>query len=240
MKQPLCLRTLITTVFSVLCCVPLATAQETSCPDLVDPQPTRLIENEQTTELIGKMVTDWKTEDSPRIIRFGGNVTKSGLLQDVCCITTNFGFSSGAESRLRSRLDRLRFQPAINNSQPQRVFVTFTLFASKTASGLRTFLLLNHLRSLDEFGATYSAPQRIWDNRAMWSGRRAGGTVYIEVQADIDEHGRASNAKVMDENSRTTGIDGAIAGRLENACFIPGFHDGEPKEMVYSETFTNQ
>jgi len=72
------------------------------------------------------------------------------------------------------------------------------------------------------------------------SGRRVGGPVYVQVETSVDATGKAFGARVVEEGSKTSGIDGSIASRVESFCFLPGSYNGKATEMSYSESFATQ
>jgi len=212
---------------------------EADCPDLSGAQPARLLQTEQQQKMTAELLSDWKSDEPLRIVKLGGYILETGKLQDLCCISSTFGISPGAQRLLNRRLERLKFEPANSGGKNFKVFVGLTVLGKKTDSGIQTALLLNHLYSIDEFGIDYSAPQRLWV-QSMWSGQRMqSGSVYVEIEAMVDETGQATNGTVRDQEKRGSGIDGALASRIESACFIPGFFENKPTKMRYVEAMSN-
>jgi len=206
------------------------------CPDLSGAHAAQLLDNELQNELIADLVASWRSDEPVRLMKFGASVTKSGRLENVCCISSTHRMSNGARQRLGRKLVRLRFSPASNNGDMLRVHAVFTLLARKTPDGVQNVILQSHLLSIDEFGMNYIAPQRIWA-RSMTAGRRLSGPLYLEVQAMIDKMGHASDATVSDKGSNSAVLDGSVLARIESACYVPGFLNGEVTEMLYSEAF---
>ena len=209
------------------------------CPDISSAKAAQLLQNEVQDKLIGDLVSKWKSKEPVRIIKFGGYVSRSGRLENYCCISSAHRMSQGATQRLGRKIVLLKFSPASSMGENVRVFVNVTIIARKTPAGVQTSLVLNHLHSMDKFGVDYSAPQRIW-TASMSSGSRLGGAVTFEVQAMVDQFGNASAAKVSNKGSNSSAIDGPFMGRIESACYIPGMHNGEATAMLYSEGFVNE
>jgi hypothetical protein len=216
----------------------IGTSAFAECPVTSDAQPARLIENEVQSKMIAGLVSRWKTDEPVRIMKFGAYVSKTGRFEGACCMSSGHLMSEVASQRLGQKLERLKFVPASYMGERVRVNVGFTIIARKTPDGVQTEVLLNHLYSMDKFGINYSAPQRVW-SKSMWAGRRLSSPVYFEVLAKVDLFGNATDAKVNDKGSNSGAVDGAMLGRIESACFIPGFHNGEATEMLYSEAFGN-
>jgi len=223
-------------VISTFCCLAMATATSAACPDMSDAQPARLIDDEQQKETVAGLVSKWKSDEPVRLIKFGAYVTKTGGLESECCVSSTHRMSSGAHRRLAANLARLRFTPATHQGEPLRVYVGFSIVARKSPDGVNTVLLMNQLHSMNAFGMTYSAPQRVWYG-SIWPEGRFTGSVYIEVNASVDARGQASDAAVNKQESTSSSKATTFAARIESACFVPGFHDGKPTEMLYAEAF---
>lgn len=146
--------------------------------------------------------------------------------------------SESASKRLGRKIALLKFSSARRMGENVRVYVNLTIIARKTPAGVQSMLVLNHLHSMDKFGVDYSAPQRIWTG-SMSSGSRLAGAVNFEVQAMVDRFGNASGARVSDKGFNSSAMDGPVMGRIESACYIPGFHNGEATAMLYSEAYEN-
>ena len=99
---------------------------------------------------------------------------------------------------------------------------------------------MNQLYSMDKFGTDYLAPQRIWMQNMLAKGRRAAGRVFFEIQATVNTSGHASDAKVVSQTQAAAGMDSITTARMESACYVPGYYDGKPTEMMYSESFETQ
>ena len=209
------------------------------CPDLSGATAAQLIHSEIQDKLIADLVSKWKSKEPVRIIKFGAYVSRTGRLEDACCISSAHRMSQGASQRLGRKIALLKFSPANRMGDNVRVFVDVTIIARKTADGVQTTLVLNHLHSMDTFGVDYSAPQRIW-SASISSGSRLASAVTFEIQTMVDQSGHASGARVSNKGSNSSAMDGLVMGRIESACFIPGFHKGEATAMLYAEGFENQ
>ena len=230
---------LLSKVFTIVNCLFITSIAYAACPDLSNAKPVRLIQNEKQNELASNLISKWKSDESIRFVKFGSYVSKTGRLENPCCMTSTHKMSRGAAQRLTRRLSQLRFSPASNLGEELRVFVTFTILAKKIPNGVTTELLLHQLHSMKDFGIYYSAPQRVWA-QSMWAGRRAwSGEVSVEVQATVNELGHGAGARVLKREKKGSGIDGALLSRVELSCFIPGHHEGGPVQMPYVEAFTN-
>jgi len=55
----------------------------------------------------------------------------------------------------------------------------------------------------------------------------------------VNSSGQAADAKVITQTQNAAASSGITAARVESACYVPGYYDGKPVEMVYSELFEN-
>ena len=226
-------------VASILC-MTATTSIADECPDLSSARPAQLVNSDQNLEIISELVSPWKLDEPVRLIKLGAYINKTGRIEGACCSSSTHKMSAGASRLLGRRLERLIFKPASHNGEALRVFAGFSVVAKKSSDGVVIDLLMNQLHSMDRFGTDYLAPQRIW-TKSMWSeGRRAGGRVYFEVQATVSTSGHGSDGKVVNQNQEAAAIGGITTARLESACYIPGYYDGKPTEMIYLESFAKQ
>jgi len=222
-----------------LCATGTVAAQE-ECENMGHAIPAQLIVDERTRELVADLVSPWKSDEPARIISFGAYIDDTGRFEGACCFSSTFRMSQTAEGRLAQRLKQLRFDPAHLGRNPMRVYVGFTIVARKAGDDVVTDLVMNRLKSVREFGSNYLAPQRVW-RAAMWpDSRRVGGAVYLEVEADVDETGKATGTRIVDETNNARTVSGILASRVDSSCFVPGYVNGEPTAMIYSERFSNE
>lgn len=226
-------------LFGAFLALTIGTPAFAECPDISGAKAAQLLQNEVQDKLIADLVSKWKSKEPARIIKFGAYVSKTGRLENACCMSSVHRMSENASRRLGRKIVLLKFSPASRLGEDVRVYVNVTIIARKTPAGVQTMLVLNHLHSMDKFGVDYSAPQRIWTG-SMSSGSRLAGAINFEVQATVDQFGNASGARVSDKGSNSSAMDGPVMGRIESACYIPGFNNGEATAMLYSEAYENE
>ena len=218
------------------CCLAVAAPDEV-CPDRSAAQPARLVDSEAQRELVAELIPRWKSDENVRMIKFGAYVTEDGDLRAACCASATYSMTGGGYRKLGRKLGRLKFVPASHNGEQMRVYVGFTIVARKTSAGVESMLLMNRMNSIDDFGLHYSAPQRVQLHAVWRAGAGIRSPVYIEVRVDVSRSGDPSNAAMLEESAGSTPRDQYFAGRMADACFIPGFVDGVATAMPYGEAF---
>jgi hypothetical protein len=205
-------------------------AQDGACPDRSNAEPAQLIDSDVQKRRVSNLSPPWRGDEQFRFTWFSGYVGVDGRLDRICCYSSSKQISSSESGDLREKLKDLRFTPASHDGEKLEAYVTFTIIGVKTGSGLESRLFLNQLRSKEEFGIDYIAPQRIGLFGAFSSSRIRG-----EYALDIDERGIPSNARITQWH---TGSDGARDGLLDHVsqkCFIPGKVNDQPVAMPYFE-----
>ena len=211
------------------------------CPDTTDFTPALLETTQKQTDLAARLIEPWNSDAKELTVTFNAIVTVNGAIDDLCCLMTPPEINEIAGDRLANRIRRLNFTPAVRDGRKEPVKVGFTIFAWKTDSGVKSALLLNHLLSAQEHGLTYIAPQRI-DSDTLHANRLASDTsvkdYWGEVTARVDTKGNPSKTAVGRVDSGSRKEISRYAKRMQDECFIPGFVDGVPMELAYSEVIS--
>ena len=205
-------------------------AQDGVCPDRSNAEPARLIDSDVQKRSVANLSPPWRGDEQFRFTWFSGYVGVDGRLDGICCYSSSKQISSSESRDLREKLKDLRFTPATDNGEKLEAYVSFTIIGVKTDSGIEARMFLNQLRSKEEFGIDYIAPQRIGVFGAFASSRIRG-----EYALDVDVRGTPSNARITQWHM---GSDGARDGLLEHVsqkCFIPGKVNNQPVAMPYFE-----
>lgn len=205
-------------------------AQGASCPDRSAAIPAQLIISDVQKRRIANLSPPWRGDEQFRFTWFSGYVGVDGRLDGICCYSSSQQISSSESRDLREKLGALRFTSATDGGERLEAYVSFTIIGVKTETGIESRLFLNQLRSKEEFGIDYIAPQRIGPFRGFASSRIRG-----EYALDIDSKGQSSNPRVTQWHAGSESAQQGLIDYVSEKCFIPGRVNDKPTAMPYFE-----
>jgi len=220
-------------VFSVMVAgIGVSNAQDASCPDRSAAIPAQLIDSDVQKRRVANLSPPWRNDEKFRFTWFSGYVGVDGRLDGICCYASSQQISSSESGDLKKKLEALRFTSATDDGEKLEAYVSFTVIGVKMEAGIESRLFLNQLRSKEEFGIDYIAPQRIGLFRGFASSRIRG-----EYALDIDSKGQPSNARVTQWHVGSDSAKEGLIDYVSEKCFIPGQVNDEPVAMPYFEVF---
>ena len=208
-----------------------------SCPDRSSASPAQLKDTDYQKRLVAGLSKSWSSAESVRLVRFGSYVDSNGKMGGVCCISATYDMGGAARASLRRKLRKLKFSPAKHDGKFLPVFVGFSLLTQKTDAGVESTLLMNQQISIDDYGIQYVAPQRINTSQRDFLGLTHALTLSAEIGVQISSKGIASDARVIRWMDGQEESKAKFVAKMNEQCFIPGFHNGLPAAMTYHELF---
>jgi len=216
--------------FVMVAGIGVSNAQDDSCPDRSTAIPAQLIVSDVQKRRIANLSPPWRGDEQFRFTWFSGYVGVDGRMDGICCYSSSRQISTSESRNLKEKLETLRFTSATDDGEKLEAYVNFTIIGVKTEAGIDSRLFLNQLRSKEEFGIDYIAPQRVGLFRGFASSRIRG-----EYALDIDSKGQPSNPRVTQWHAGSESAKEGLIDYISQKCFIPGRVNDNPTAMPYFE-----
>ncbi len=145
---------------------------------------------------------------------------------------------------LRAQILRSEFEPARIDGKAVEVYASFRVLFSPKDNACDITVFPNLGTQQNEFGLEYFAPQEIYtdggwlgripESQRFWRTSNSRGKAF-SMSVAVDEVGRASDARVEDNNFAPDESVNRAVQALEMSRFVPLIMDGEPRPGRYFE-----
>lgn len=197
------------------------------------PTPARLTEGPDSIEALVRLPED--LEAGRYVVQCEAEVHRKGRTRRVICYSAEAG--QQALVKAVSKAGRqARFVPATRNGKAVDVYMLVMVKIDTTGREPLILAVPNNGVEAQRYGLLYSAPQRF--NEFTWQTNFLAmdeGRVLLWQNLHIDEYGKVVEYTVTNPSGAPAFFVGRIEKQIERMQFMPGYFEGKPVPMFYTE-----